>query len=147
VGAPSSYDYALIRVVPSVEREEFVNAGVIVFARTRGYLGCAVELDRDLVQRLAPGVDLAALAQHLEGFRRVCAGDPLGGPVALLPIHERFHWLVAARSTSLQPGPVHVGVSDDPAAALAELFRTRVGRARPAPDPPPAGHLRISDAR
>jgi hypothetical protein len=128
VAPPSYYNYALLRLLPVVEREEFINVGVIVFARTRDFLGCAIHLDEDLVRRLAPTIDLALVTQHLDAVRRVCAGDPGGGPVAGMPSHERFHWLTAARSTSIQPGPVHVGVSDDPAAALADLFDRRVRR-------------------
>jgi hypothetical protein len=122
------YQYAVVRIVPVIEREEFLNAGVIVFARTRGYLGCALALDEDLLRALAPAADVAMIAGHLDAFRKVCDGDPDGGPVAALPAHERFHWLTAARSATIQPGPVHAGVTDDPAAALADLFARRVGR-------------------
>lgn len=122
------YDYALVRVVPVIEREEFVNAGVILFARTQGFLGCALALDEALVRALCPAADLAMIARHLDAFRLVCDGDPDGGPVARLPPHERFHWLTAPRSATIQPGPVHAGVTDAPAAALADLFARRVAR-------------------
>ncbi|HVK75900.1 MAG TPA: DUF3037 domain-containing protein [Kofleriaceae bacterium] len=124
----SPYAYALVRIVPVIEREEFVNAGVILFARTRDFLGCALHLDEPLVRALAPDADLPWLARHLEAFRAVCEGDPAAGPVARLPAHERFHWLTAPRSTIIQPGPVHAGVAVSPAAALAELFAARVRR-------------------
>lgn len=122
------YDYALVRIVPEIEREEFINAGVILFARTQGFLGCALTLDGDRLRALCPTADVAMIARHLDAFRRVCDGDPDGGPVARLPPHERFHWLTAARSATIQPGPVHAGVTADPAAALADLFARRVCR-------------------
>lgn len=120
------FDYAIVRVVPRVEREEFINVGVIVHAPTLRFLGCALHLDRARVAALAEGVDLDALARHLEAFRAVCEGRPGAGPIAALPPAERFHWLVAPRSAVIQTSPVHGGLCDDPAAALAELFARRV---------------------
>lgn len=124
--ARAPFDYAIVRVVPRVEREEFINAGVVVHAPTLGYLACMLHLDRARLAALAPGVDGEAIARHLEAFRRVCAGDRGAGPIAALPIAERFHWLVAPRSTQLQTSAVHGGVCEDPAAALRELFARRV---------------------
>jgi hypothetical protein len=121
-----AFDYAIVRVVPRVEREEFVNAGVILHARTAGFLGCELALDVARVRALAPDVDIATVQQHLEAFRAVCDGGPGGGPIARLPPAERFHWLVAPRSTVIQTSPVHGGVCDDPAAALRDLFARRV---------------------
>jgi len=124
-------DHAILRVVPRVEREEFVNAGVILFAPTRGFLGCTVAVGDPAIEArlraLAPGLDLAAVARHLEAFRAICAGDPSAGPIAVLPISERFHWLVAPRSTIVQTSPVHGGLCDDPAAALAAIHARQVG--------------------
>lgn len=131
--APAScpYDYAVVRVVPRVEREEFVNAGVIVFARTRGYL--AVRLDDraaiDLrLRALAGALDLAAVHRHLDGLAAVCAGAADGGPIAALPPSERFHWMVTPRSSIIQCSVVHAGVCVDPAATLDRLFAQLVAR-------------------
>lgn len=120
--APSSFDYAVIRVVPRVEREEFVNAGVILFCLARDFLGARVELDRDRVRALCPGVDLAVVDEHLAAIPRVCAGGEGSGPIGRLSRRERFHWLVAPRSTVIQVSPVHSGLCDDPARALERLM-------------------------
>ena len=122
----SPFDYAIVRVVPRVEREEFVNAGVILHARAAAFLGCELALDPARLFALAPGADLAAVQRHLDAFRAVCAGDAAAGPIAQLPPAERFHWLVAPRSTVIQTSPVHGGVCDDPRAALHDLFLRRV---------------------
>ncbi len=121
-----AFDYAIVRLVPRVEREEFINVGVIVHAPTRGFLGCALRLDRGRLGAFAPGLDLDALARHLEAFRAVCAGEADAGPIAGLALSERFHWLVAPRSAVLQTSPVHGGMCEDPAAALRELLARRV---------------------
>jgi hypothetical protein len=115
------YSYAAIRLVPRVEREEFVNIGVVLFARESGFLEARFELDPGRLRALAPQVDLDVLERHLETFQAISAGDPRGGPVAALPAPERFHWLVAPRSTVIQLSPVHVGQADDPARALDDL--------------------------
>lgn len=120
------FDYAIVRVVPRVEREEFINIGVVVHAPTRGFLGCALQLDRGRLAAFAPTLDLEALARHVEAFRAVCEGAADAGPIARLPMSERFHWLVAPRSAVLQTSPVHGGVCTDPDAALRELLAARV---------------------
>ena len=124
-------DHAIVRVVPRIEREEFVNIGVILHAPARGFLGCRLaSVDDPALARavaLAPDLDLAAVARHLEAFRAICEGDPAGGPIAALPVSERFHWLVAPRSTILQTSPVHGALCDDPAAALAAIYARQVG--------------------
>lgn len=120
------FDYAIVRAVPRVEREEFINIGVVVHAPTRGFLGCALQLDRARLAAFAPTLDLEALARHVEAFRAVCEGAADAGPIARLPMSERFHWLVAPRSAVLQTSPVHGGVCEDPAAALRELLAARV---------------------
>jgi hypothetical protein len=121
------FDYAVIRLVPRVEREEFFNVGVIVHAPTRGFLGCEIRLDRAKLAALAGDVDDEAIERHLAGLRAVCAGDREAGAIAGMSLTERFHWLVAPRSTVLQSSPVHGGVCDEPAVALRELFARRVG--------------------
>ncbi len=120
------FDYAIVRVVPRIEREEFLNVGVVVHAPTLGFLGCALRLDRGRLGPFAPSLDLEALARHLDAFQAVCDGDPQAGPIARMPLGERFHWLVAPRSAVLQTSPVHGGLCDDPTAALRELLTRRV---------------------
>jgi hypothetical protein len=130
VPAPLAFSYAVVRAVPRVEREEFINVGVILFSAERRFLGCRLRFERARVAALAPGLDTAALECHLDALRAVCAGDPSGGPIAALSASERFHWLVAPRSASIQTSPVHSGLTDDPAAALERLFEAQVAAAR-----------------
>jgi hypothetical protein len=120
------YDYAIIRVVPRVERGEQINAGVIVSCPTADYLGARVELDAAKLAAIAPDADLAEIEAALTIIPLIAAADPRGGPIAALPRSERFHWLVAPRSAIIQPSPVHTGICDDPAAALDKLFERLV---------------------
>ena len=120
--APEPFQYAVLRVVPRVEREEFVNVGVIVFCRTRGFLQARVALDPRRVQTLAGDVDMDALAEHLDARVRIAAGDPEAGPIAELPQSERFHWLVAPSSTIIQTSSVHSGLCEEPDTVLDRLF-------------------------
>ncbi|GCE48201.1 Protein of unknown function (DUF3037) [Thermosporothrix hazakensis] len=122
----NSYDYALIRVVPSVERGERINVGVIVFSRTLRFLGVLVHLDRQRLLALAPHIDVEGVQEHLDTMARIGAGDPAGGPIAALSQSERFHWLVSPRSTIIQPSAVHCGLCTDPEATLHHLFDTMV---------------------
>jgi len=130
VPAPASFDHALVRVVPRVEREEFVNAGVILFCLTRDFLGARVLLDRARVRALFPGagrdLDLDLVEEHLAAIPRIAAGGVGSGPIGRLTPRERFHWLVAPRSTVIQVGPVHAGLCEDPARALDDLFERMV---------------------
>jgi len=121
VPAPVSFDYALVRVVPRVEREEFVNAGVILFCLQRDFLAARVELDRERVLALWPGADLEVIDGHLAAVPRICAGGEGSGPIGALAPRERFHWLVAPRSTVIQVSPVHSGLCEDPEQALERL--------------------------
>jgi len=109
---PASFDYAILRVVPRVERQEFMNAGVVVFCLEKRYLAARIHLDRDRLRALWPEVDLELVGEHLEAVARICEGDPAAGPIAQLSQRERFHWLVSPRSTIIQPSPVHTGVCD-----------------------------------
>lgn len=120
--ALEAYQYALWRVVPDLERGETLNAGVVLFCRRRGFLAARVHVDAPRVAALAPELDAHVLADHLDAMARVAAGDPTAGALAQLPRSERFHWLVAPASTVVQPGPVHTGVSVDPAVLLERLF-------------------------
>jgi hypothetical protein len=117
-----SFDYAVVRIVPRVERGEFVNAGVIVFCSTESYLAARVELPRERLLVLDPELDLELVAAHLDVIPRVCRGGKDAGPIGELPQRARFHWLVAPRSTIIQMSPVHAGVQDDLDAALDSLF-------------------------
>lgn len=108
--APASFDYAILRVVPRVEREEFMNAGILVFCLEKNYLAARIRLDREKLKALWPEADTALVTDHLEAARRICEGDPAAGPIARLSQRERFHWLVSPRSTMIQTSPVHTGV-------------------------------------
>ncbi len=121
--APASFDYAILRVVPRVERQEFMNAGIIVFCLEKRYLAARVHLDEDRLRALWPEADAALVNQHLEASPRICEGEPDAGPIALLSQRERFHWLVSPRSTIIQPSPVHTGVCDDTDRLLERLER------------------------
>jgi hypothetical protein len=125
------FAYATIRVVPRVEREEFVNVGVVLYSRPRKYLGVQARLDVDRLRALWPELDLDAVARQLDVIRLVVAGDPAGGVIALLPAAERFGWLSAPASTVVQPGPVHAGLAADPEAALHDLFTDLAGSPTP----------------
>ena len=118
----SSFDYAVIRVVPRVDRGEFINAGVIVYCLQRDFLRARIELDAQRLRALNPTVDLVVVREHLEAFERVCRGGADSGPIGKLSQKERFHWLVAPRSTVLQTSPVHSGLCEDPEAALEHLL-------------------------
>jgi hypothetical protein len=117
-----SFAYAVLRVVPRVERGESLNAGVVLFARQRRFLEARVRLDRDRLRALAPDADADLIERHLEARARVAAGDPEGGPMAALDQSERFNWLVAPSSTVIQPSPVHTGLCGEPEETLERLF-------------------------
>ena len=120
------YSFAIVRVVPRVERGECVNVGVVLFVRERRHLAARIELDRDRLLALAPDLDLGLVERHLATFLAICAGEPEGGPLADLPPAERFHWLVAPRSTIIQTSPAHAGRTADPAAELERLLHAYV---------------------
>lgn len=126
--APSPFDYAIIRVVPRVERGECLNAGVILYCRTRRFLAAALDLDPARLAALDPTADAAEIQAHLDSLARIATGGADSGPIGRLPQSERFHWLTAPRSTIIQPSPVHPGRCVDPAAALAHLLATLVQR-------------------
>jgi hypothetical protein len=121
-----SFDYAVIRVVPRVERGEFLNAGVILFCSTAAFLEARIELDRARLKALAPSIDDAAVESYLDSIPKVCAGGGEAGSIGQLPQRARFHWLVAPRSTIIQMSPVHSGVHHDPRTALEGLFEKLV---------------------
>ena len=120
------FEYAVLRVVPRVDRGEFINAGVVLYCREERFLGSRVYLDAARLKALDPHADLEALRAHLEAVRAVCVGGPEAGAVGRLPLGERFRWLVAPRSTVVQPSPVHTGLTDDPEAELERLLSRMV---------------------
>lgn len=109
---PASFDYALLRVVPRVERQEFINAGVVVYCPEKRYLEARIRLDEARLKALWPDVEPALVRKHLDATLRICEGDPTAGAIAQLSQRERFHWLTAPRSTIVQPSPVHTGVCE-----------------------------------
>lgn len=127
----SAYEWCVLRVVPRVERCEFVNAGIVVYSQTHEVLASAVELDDDRVLALAPDLDLEVVQRHLALVAAVCAGEH--APTAHLPLGQRFRWLTAPRSTMVQTSPVHTGLTADPLLDLAALLDRMV---RPRPGPP-----------
>jgi DUF3037 family protein len=120
--AASAFSYAILRVVPRVERGERFNAGVVLFCRQRDFLSLKVGLDERRLAALAPDVSAEEVRGYLEALVRVAAGSPEGGPIAALPASERFGWLVAPSSTIVQPSEVHTGLSCDPAGTLDQLY-------------------------
>ncbi|CAN5190410.1 DUF3037 domain-containing protein [soil metagenome] len=124
----STYDYAVIRVVPRVERGEFMNAGIILSCAAKGYLVARIELDEPLLAAIAPGAELAPIRAALATLPAVCAGGEAAGPIGKLSVRERFHWLVAPRSTSVQTSPVHTGRCTDLDGALEHLLKRMVRR-------------------
>ncbi len=120
------FEYAVIRVVPRVEREEFLNIGVIVYCSRLKYLELIYTLDTDRLLAFYPKLDIAELAQHLQAFEAITKGSKDGGPIAQLDLANRFRWLTATRSTILQSSKVHPGFCGDPAAALRRMHATLV---------------------
>jgi hypothetical protein len=118
----SPFSYLILRVVPSVERGECVNVGVVLFCRQRGFLGIRVAVHPERLRALAPDLPVAEVDEHLAALTRVAEGAPDAGPIAALPQSERFGWLAAPSSTIVQPSAVHTGLSDDPAGTLDGLF-------------------------
>jgi hypothetical protein len=124
------YDYAVIRVVPKVDREEFINAGVIVSCPELSFLEARIKLDESRLLALDPNVDLELVRKHLASIPTICRGGDGAGSIGQLPQRQRFHWLVAPRSTVIQTSPVHTGRCGDPAAALEHLVATMVDAAQ-----------------
>lgn len=123
---PNSFDYAVIRIVPFIEREEFFNAGVILFCPQQRFLEARIHLDCGKLQALAPGLQAEEAQQRLDAILKICTGDQTAGPIARMSQRARFHWLVAPRSTLIQVSPVHTGVCDEPQPVLDRLFREQV---------------------
>ena len=120
--APCSYDYAIVRVVPRVDREEFINVGVIVSCPALDYLAARIELDEARLLALHPGIDLESVRQNLASIPAICAGGQGSGPIGRLTPRERFHWLVAPRSTMIQTSSVHTGRCEQPSNVMENLL-------------------------
>ena len=124
------FEYAVLRVSPRVERGELVNVGVVLFCRTKRYLGVLVALDERQVaalRALAPGLDMEAVRAHLASIQAIVGGNQAAGPIAALEAPERFRWVTSPSSTVIQPSDVHGGVTDDPETTLGELFERMTG--------------------
>ncbi len=122
----SLYDYAIIRIVPCVERGEYINVGVILYCPTRRFLGALTHLDKQRLSAFAPQLDFPAVQQQLEHLLQICSGKSESSPVGKLSPSERFHWLVSPRSTVIQTSPVHSGICSDPKTALQDLLKKLV---------------------
>lgn len=127
----STYDYAVIRIVPRVEREEFVNVGVVVSCPDRGFLEARIELDTERIAALDATLDIESIRAHLATIPLICRGGEAAGPIGRLTPRERFHWLIAPRSAVIQVSPAHTGRCEDPEALLARLVETMVRAPRP----------------
>ena len=123
---PEVYDYAIVRVVPRVEREEFVNVGVILSCQRTGHLQAAIALDEQRLLALDPDVDLDVVQRHLGAIVAICEGAAHGGPIAQLPMRARYHWLTAKRSSIIQTSPSHMGVCTQPGEALQRILQRMV---------------------
>lgn len=126
--SPSPFSYAVLRVVPDIEREEFVNAGLVVFCRARRFLRARTTRDAGRLRSLRPEVDADALRAQLALVESIAAGEVEHGPLAGMSQSERFHWLTTPRSTAVQPGPIHGGMTRDPDATFDHLYATLVDR-------------------
>ena len=122
----NAFQYAIVRVLPRVERGECLNVGVVLLCRSRRYLAARIALDERRLAALAPGLDPETIRPHLSAIERIAAGDPAAGPIAGLGQAERFHWLVSPSSTMIQPSEVHTGLCDDPTTELGHLMATLV---------------------
>jgi hypothetical protein len=120
------FEYAIIRIVPRVEREEFLNSGVILYCKDRKFLKCLYTLNKEKVNALCGEVDCEEVEEHLRSFDRICNGAKDGGPIALLDLPSRFRWLTATRSTVVQSSKVHPGLCTDPQETLQKLYEQLV---------------------
>ncbi len=116
------FEYAVIRVVPHVEREEFLNIGIILYCQAEAFLHSLFEIDEDRIKILCSKLDFNELREYITSFERICKGGDDAGPIGKLPVAERFRWLTAARSTMLQTSPVHPGLCNDAQQMLDRLF-------------------------
>jgi hypothetical protein len=121
------FAYAILRVVPRADRGEAINVAVVLFCRAAGFLAMRWSVPSERLAALDPTLDMGSIGAQLRALEAIALGEPAGGPVALQPLSERFHWLVAPASTIVVPSEVHTGISADPQATLAQLFEKLVG--------------------
>jgi hypothetical protein len=126
VSARNAFEYSIVRVVPHVEREEFVNAGVVLFCDTRDYLAARIDLDERRLLALGPDIEMTLVQEHLAAIPSICEGGPAAGPIGAMSRRERWQWLVAPRSTILQCSPPHAGLCDAPEDWMERLLREMV---------------------
>jgi hypothetical protein len=122
-----SYQYVVLRAVPRVDREEFINVGVVLHSQGADFLNCAFNLDADRLRSFSPELDLTLVEASLQTLAAICRGEQAPGRPALDGLGQRFGWIAAPRSTVVQPGPVHGGLTSDPAAELQRLLARLVG--------------------
>lgn len=120
------FEYAVIRVVPKVEREEFLNAGIILYCKQEKYLACLYQLDKEKLAALCPAMDCSEVEEHLRSFEKICKGGKEAGAIGVLDLPSRFRWLTATRSTIVQTSKVHPGFCTNPAGTLQKLFEQMV---------------------
>ena len=120
------YEYAVIRLVPKVEREEFFNVGVILFSKKANWICSLCHIDKEKLKLYATELDPEMALNHLQAFQKICSGDKTGGPIASLDVPERFHWLTATRSSCIQTSRPHAGFSEDLDKTLERLFKELV---------------------
>ena len=120
------FEYAVIRTVPQVEREEFLNVGVVLYCRNQKFLKARFEINENRLKAFSPSINMLQVKEYLTAFEQICAGNKDVGPIALLPMADRFRWLTAPRSTILQTSTVHSGLCDDACAKLDNLFERLV---------------------
>src|SRR5436190_303067 len=120
------FEYAIVRIVPRVEREEFLNTGVILYCKDLKFLDCLYTLNKEKVNAICGKVDCREIEDHLQSFERICQGAKDGGPIAALDLPSRFRWLTATRSTVVQSSKVHPGMTSDPKETLQKLFEQLV---------------------
>ena len=121
-----TFEYAIIRVVPKVEREEFFNVGVILFSKRKKFLGIKYHINQDKLKAFSTEIELKMLEEYLNAWKLICEGDPHGGKIGTFELSDRFRWLVACRSTIIQSSETHSGLSDDPEKTLEEIFHKYV---------------------
>lgn len=121
-----NYEYAIIRVVPKVEREEFINVGVILYSKRKKFLDLKYQIEADRLQAFSPSIDLDLIRSYLKAWELICQGGKAGGPIGQLEIQVRFRWLTANRSTIIQSSAVHPGLCEQPEAILERLFEEYV---------------------
>lgn len=120
------YEYAVIRIVPQVEREEFMNVGVVLYCRQKKFLKALYNVDEARITAFSPKMDIEDVSQYLSSYERICAGGKHAGPIGQLPVAERFRWLTATRSTVVQSSKVHPGLCPDPEMTLLLLYQQLV---------------------